>query len=136
MLGSEVFQKFARNTDPGNVPFQYESRPNPYDDYVCYYFKSYVPGMAASGGASAGILKETEVEVYIKKSLVTTSFLVATQNGALSTQTGSSLNQAPTAAANIALEQLLQLWAGTGTIVAATGVVTGGLNPNAWTNNF
>ena len=133
-LGSEVFQKLARNTDPGSVPFQYEARPDPFADYVCYFMSSYTTQNAATGGDSTYVAKKNIVEVYIKKSLLTTSFLYATVNGNLSAQAGSTLNAAPTAAANVTLEALMQLWAGTGTIAAATGIVTGGLNPNAWTN--
>lgn len=134
MLGSEVFQKFERATDPGSVPFQNYEHGDPYADYVCYFIKVYSTIAAASGGASTLVEKESIVEVYIKKSLLTTAFLRAVAVGNLSTQTGAALNQAPVGAANITFEELLQYWAGGISIVVATGAVTGGLNPNAWTN--
>lgn len=133
LTGYDLFRLMANASDQGVLAaWDNSDKPVPTDTYCAYFFRTQSI-INAIHGASHKDVYESEVEVYVNTKVLATAFLLANQNGALSAQTLAAVNQAPTTTANIAFEALLQMWTGA-TVTAASGVMAGGSNPNAWTN--
>ena len=130
ITGEYVKKIFANGGDSGALgAYDVYEQADPTASYCMFYFKIYTSVYAIHGASYIDSIR-TDIEVYIKSSLLTTDFLYSGTNAVLSGQT-TKFNQHPTAAANINFEEVLQVWAGgTWTGTAATG----GSNPNAWTN--
>jgi hypothetical protein len=134
LTGRELMQLLAADANQGSLAqWSTSERPDPTVAYCMYWFQvdSAIP---AIHGASHWDSYKGVVEVYIKSSIVDDAFLYPVANATALSGQAASLNAAPATTAVVDFEELLQAWAGTGTIAQATGVVTGGLNPNAWTN--
>lgn len=130
ITGEYVRKLFANAGDAGSLAaYDVADQGDPTASYCMFYFKVDTQVNAIHGASYIDSIR-TDIEVYIKSSLLTTDFLYSGTNDVLSGQT-TKFNQHPTAAANINFEEVLQVWAGgTWTGTAATG----GSNPNAWTN--
>jgi hypothetical protein len=134
LTGKEVFNLLANAGNEGiEGAWGSSQKPDPTAEYCVYFFQT-DSSIYATNGASHMDSYRGVVEVFIKKSIVDTAFLYPSANATALSGQGASLNQAPTTTPVVSFEELLQLWAGTGTIAQADGAVTGGSNPNAWTN--
>ena len=129
LIGRYAFSVMAGDANMGDLSaYDFTEKPIPNEEYCSYFFQ------IDQGGASHIGLQRSVVEVFILKSLLTTAFLYPVANATALSGQAASLNAAPATTATVTFEQLLQVWAGTGTIAQGTGIVTGGSNPNAWTN--
>lgn len=134
LTGRELIQLLSADSNQGSLAqWDTSDKPDPTVDYCSYWFQldSNIPAL---NGASHWDHYRGVIEVYIKSSLVNTAFLYPSANATAISGQGTSLNGAPSTTAVVDFEELLQAWAGTGTIAQATGIVTGGSNPNSWTN--
>jgi len=130
ITGEYVRKLFANAGDAGSLAaYDVADQGDPTASYCMFYFKADTQVNAIHGASYIDSIR-TDIEVYIKSSLLTTDFLYSGTNAVLSGQT-TKFNQHPTAAANINFEEVLQVWAG-GTWTGSAA--TGGRNPNAWTN--
>ena len=130
ITGEYVRKLFANAGDAGSLAaYDVADQGDPTASYCMFYFKVDTQVNAIHGASYIDSIR-TDIEVYIKSSLLTTDFLYSDANAVLSGQT-TKFNQHPTAAANINFEEVLQVWAG-GTWDGSAA--TGGSNPNAWTN--
>ena len=130
ITGEYVRKLFANAGDAGSLAaYDVADQGDPTASYCMFYFKVDTQVNAIHGASYIDSIR-TDIEVYIKSSLLTTDFLYSGTNAVLSGQT-TKFNQHPTAAANINFEEVLQVWAG-GTWTGSAA--TGGSNPNAWTN--